>query len=237
MKRLLRISSLTVIFLFGILATVHAQDKILSGAANENDDNTIYIVGRKFQFSVYYFDDKDSIKKIDSLNLEVTDDFYPQASQTSINWIHYQVNKNDTTVEKESTGVKDSQDRFFIHPPRQGDLYILSFAVFPALRTYLFSDSTLPYNSSGVITMMKSYEGQPINSVETFKEYKGKKFTDTPFKNDFLTYHLTATAKSEIGTILGNYYFSEIYGFVRLDYKLPDNSSISIRLSGVDFDN
>lgn len=206
-----------------------------SCAFNQNDDNEIYLPGREFQFVIYYVDSKDSVQKIDSLELKVTDGFYPQRSQTAIDWIHYQTNENDTTVVKETTGVVDSEDYFFIHPPREGDLHILSFAEFPSINTSVFTDTTSKISSSGTVTMAKSYEGKTITNVETNQEYQGKTTIDIPFKKNYRVHHLRATAKSELGIILGNYYFSEKLGFVRMDYELPDKTAISIRLSGIDF--
>lgn len=210
---------------------------LIQGCAfNQNDDNEIYLPGRKFQFVIYYFDSSDSVKKIDSLELTVTDGFYPQRSQTAIDWIHYQANEYDTTIVKETTGVVDGSVYFFIHPPREGDLHILSFAEFPSINTSVFSDTTSQTSSSGTVTMAKSYKGKTITRVETTQEYQGKTATAIPFKKDYRAHHLKATAKSELGTIFGNYYFSEELGFVRMDYEFPDSTGISIRLSGIDFD-
>lgn len=210
---------------------------LLQGCAfNQNDDNEIYLPGREFKFVIFYVDSKDSVQKIDSLELKVTDGFYPQRSQTAVDWIHYQTNENDTTVVKETTGVVDSEDYFFIHPPREGNLRILSFAEFPSINTSVFTDTIFKTSSSGTITMAKSFEGKTVTKVETTQEYQGKTSIDIPFKKNFRVHHLRATAKSDLGTILGNYYFSEKIGFVRMDYELPDNTAISIRLSGIDFE-
>jgi hypothetical protein len=206
-----------------------------SCAFNQNDNNEIYLPGREFQFVIYYLDSGDLVQKIDSLELKVTEGFYPQTSQTAIDWVHHQTNESETIVMKETTGVIDSEERFFIHPPREGDLHILSFAEFPSISTSVFKDTTSRISSSGIITMAKSYAGKTITNVETTQEYQGKTAIDIPFKNNYRVHHLRATAKSELGTINGNYYFSEKLGFVRMDYELPDETTISIRLSGIDF--
>lgn len=206
-----------------------------SCAFNQNDDNEIYLPGREFQFVVYYSDSTDSLRKVDTLELKVTNDFYPQRSQTAIDWIHHQANKNDTTIVKETTGVIDSKDSYFIHPPREGDLHILSFAEFPTINTFVFKDSTSKSNSTGKVSMAKTYKGKTITHVETNQKYQGKTTIDIPYQKNYRVHHLKATAKSELGTILGNYYFSEKLGFVRLDYELPDQTKISMQLSRIDF--
>jgi hypothetical protein len=207
-----------------------------SCSLNQNDDNEIYIPGREFHYVIHYTDSTYAVLKIDSLVLKATDGFYPQQSQTAIDWIHYQTSENDTTVVKETTGVVDSKGRYFIHPPREGDLHILSFAEFPTINTSVFKDTTSKTNSSGSVTMAKTYKGKAITNVETTQEYQGKIAIDIPFKKNYHVHHLRATAKSELGTIFGNYYFSEQLGFVRLDYELPDKTGISIQLSGINFE-
>ena len=167
--------------------------------------------------------------------MKVTDGFYPQRSQTAIKWVHHQSNIEGIEIVEETTGVVDGPEYFFIHPPREGDLHILSFAEFPSIRTSVFSDTTSKIRSSGTVTMTKTYKDQVITQVETTQEYQGKTAIDIPYKKNFRAHHLKASAKSELGTILGNYFFSEKLGFVRMDYTLPDKTSISIRLSGIDF--
>ena len=145
------------------------------------------------------------------------------------------VSEQGIEIVEETTGVVDGPEYFFIHPPREGDLHILSFAEFPSIRTSVFSDTTSKIRSSGTVTMTKTYKDQVITQVETTQEYQGKTAIDIPYKKNFRAHHLKASAKSELGTILGNYFFSEKLGFVRMDYTLPDKTSISIRLSGIDF--
>ena len=208
---------------------------IQSCSFNINDENQIYLVGRKFDFLVYYFDSDDSLQKIDSLELEVLDDFYPQRSQTAIKWTHYESSAGKVKIVKETTGVIDETESYFIHPPRKGDLHILSFADFPTISSFVFSDTTAESSSEGSIMMRKSHNGKMISEVKTNQVYKGKTAIDLPFKKNYRTHHLSAIAESELGSIYGDYYFSEEFGFVRMDYKLPDNTNISIRLSRVYF--
>lgn len=210
---------------------------LLLGACsfNKNDDNVIYVPGRKFHFNITYIDKDGTIRKVDPLELEVTKGFYPQRKQTAIDWVHFQTHWKDTTLLKETTGVVDAEDEFFIHPPREGDLYVLSFAEFPTIHTSVFTDTTSKIKSTGTVTMAKSYKGKTITQVNTTQEYQGKANISLPINKTVRAHHLRATAKSELGTIYGNYYFSEDWGFVRMDYLLPDSTKISIQLTGTEF--
>ena len=107
---------------------------------NQNDDNTIYIVGDISFYSVIFLDSLGSVEKIDTLRMEVTNGFYPERKQTRIEYYYRQHNYKDVIEYNSWTGVIDSEDYFFIHPPRVGDLYVLSFSEFPRINN-TFLDS------------------------------------------------------------------------------------------------
>lgn len=134
---------------------------------NKNEDNLIYIPGRKFSYDIIYSDKYGEVKKVDSLELLVTYGFYPDRKQTAIEWSHYQKNGDDTKLITETTGVEDSRESYFIHPPRAGDLHILSFAEFPAIRTYVLKDPNAKSKGKGTVTMVKTFQGKTITNVET----------------------------------------------------------------------
>ena len=59
---------------------------------NQNDDNTIYIVGDISFYSVIFLDSSGSVEKIDTLRMEVTNGFYPERKQTRIEYYYRQHN-------------------------------------------------------------------------------------------------------------------------------------------------
>ncbi len=200
---------------------------------NKNSDNRIYIPGKEFSFLVQFTDSTGQLLKTDSLKLEVTDGFYPERKQTKIIWTYYQSAGGETTELTNSTGVIDSEEEFFIHPPRVGELYILSFAEFPSLNSKVLEDTTYRYSSEGSITMAKNYEGETITKVKTTQKYNGLHRINIPLRQNILAHQTIATATSETGAITGSYFFHEEYGFVKLLYHLPDHQQVSISLSGV----
>ena len=200
-----------------------------SCAWNENDDNRIYLPGKTFQFQVDYYDADGKRLKIESLQLEVLDGFYPERKQTQIKWTLSQ-NTGDSPTLTEVTGVVDSKDYFFLHPPRCGDLHILSFAEFPQIPGSTVANPELGFTAEGKISMVKSFEGIQVNGVSTSRSYDGtQELIELPFGR-VKTIPIIATAHSSIGEIRGKYFFHPELGFIRMDYTLPDSSLLSIYL-------
>lgn len=201
---------------------------------NKNDDNVIYKPGSRFYFRVNFLNADGSLKKRDSLVMEVTNGFYPGPSQTEIVYTYFQSQEKDTQILTNSTGVVDSKDEFFIHPPRVGDLYVLSFADFPDLNTKVFTDTAYKYEGGGFIVMTKLYKGKAVGKVSTTSSYKGIKNIDLPIAENLKTYYTHSNASSGAGNIVGDYYFNEKFGFVKMDYTFDDSTRIQIELTAAD---
>ena len=194
---------------------------------NQNDDNIIYHVGDKSFYSVTYIDSLGSIEKIDTLRMEVTNGFYPDRKQTRIEYYYRQHNHNEVVEYNSWTGLIDRKDYFFIHPPRIGDLYVLSFSDFPTLKNS-FDETVKPYSYEGEITMSKSFNGILVNKVKTSQQYLGTKTIELNNYGNIWVHQTHSSGKSELGTIVGDYYFSEKLGFVKMDYTLPKGNKILI---------
>ena len=194
---------------------------------NQNDDNTIYNVGDISFYSVTYIDSLGSIEKIDTLRMEVTNGFYPDRKQTRIEYYYRQHNHNEVVEYNSWTGLIDSKDYFFIHPPRIGDLYVLSFSDFPTLKNS-FDETVKPYSYEGEITMSKSFNGILIKKVNTSQKYLGKSAIELKNYGRIRVHRTYSIAKSNLGIIVGDYFFSEKLGFVQLDYTLPRGKKILI---------
>ncbi len=228
-KRKIRIS--IVLSVIAAIASILVGCNIIGKTYNQNSDNTIYQIGDSTNYLGIFRDKDQQIINSLPIKLVVTGGYYPGKKQTRIEWIYNQLGQDDGENITEWTGVIDSDEKFFIHPPRLGVFEILSFADFPTISTKSFKDSTSSYSFSGEITMLKEYNGTQVTKVITEQSYKGK--TTISFSDNSLggrVHHTHATAKSAVGLIAGDYYFSETKGFVRLKYTLPDSSSISIEI-------
>lgn len=202
---------------------------------NKNEDNSIYIPGRKFYFEVEYVNNLGNVKKTERLDLTVGDGFYPQRKQTQIIWNLYTLQGKDTLLLKDKTGVVDSEERFFIHQPRIGDMKILSFADFPQFSTYIFQDTIGVSQNEGEVKMAKTFDGNLITKVKTQSEYKGKTSLPVGELGERRVFEFSSQAESELGVIKCDYFFDSDYGFVKMEYKLPDSSVIDLNLKDVSF--
>ncbi len=203
---------------------------------NQNDDNSIYIPGRKFYFQVKYINSEKQHLKSERLDLTVTDGFYPERKQTEIIWeLYTEASNQKTIVLKEHTGVVDSENMFFIHQPRIGDLRILSFADFPQFSTYVFKDTIGTTRSEGSVAMAKTFDGVLITKVKTRSESKGKTTIPVGELGERRVFAFSGRAESELGVMNSRYFFDQVFGFVKMEFMLPDSSEINIELQRVDF--
>lgn len=202
---------------------------------NINEDNSIYIPGRKFYFEVEYVNNLGNVIKTEKLDLTASDGFYPERKQTQIIWELYTLKGKDTLLIKDKTGVVDSEERFFIHQPRIGDMKILSFADFPQFSTYIFKDTLGISHREGEVKMAKTFDGTLITKVKTRSKSKGKTSLSLGELGERRVFAFSSQAESELGVIKCDYFFDSDYGFVKMDFQLPDLSFINIELKNVSF--
>lgn len=202
---------------------------------NNNIDNSIYIPGRKFYFKVEYRNRNAELIKSERLDLTVNNGFYPERKQTQIIWELYSLNGNDTVLIEDKTGVVDSKQRFFIHQPRVGDMKILSFADFPQFSTFVFKDTVGVSKNAGEVSMAKTFDGLFITKVKTQSQSEGKTTITVGELGQRRVFAFSSKAQSELGIITCKYFFDAEYGFVKMEYQLPDSNLIDIQLQSVDF--
>jgi hypothetical protein len=176
---------------------------------------------------VTFLDSLGLVEKIDTLRMEVTNGFYPERKQTRIDYYYRQHNYKEVIEYNSWTGVIDSEDYFFIHPPRVGDLNVLSFSEFPRINN-TFLDSLNQYSYEGEMIMSKHFNGKLIKKVNTSQKYLGKTAIELKNYGRIRVHRSYSIAKSNLGIIVGDYFFSEKLGFVQLDYTLPRGKKILI---------
>lgn len=108
---------LTVLFIFLIQQTLNAQ---------------LYNKALKIEYDVYHIVKNDTIRS--KLNLDCTGEKWtPQNIPIDNNWTIIW-NHNDFKTGKdysEKTGVEETSEKLFIHPPRSNEYRILEFCPFP----------------------------------------------------------------------------------------------------------
>ncbi len=188
-------------------------------------------------------------KKIREINFEIVP---IESDSIGVNKIHLIVepvadsertNKNQTEISYlqepifaslSSTGAVENNENVWIHPIRKGFFNSLETAPFPYIKKPIeidveWTDQMLIGQNWGN-EMWGKWEGQLLLTYN----YKitEKKTVKTEF-GEIDCFVIESTAKSEIGTTKLTSYFSEKYGFIRLEYELLNELKVNMWL--IDF--
>lgn len=149
-------------------------------------------------------------------------------------------NKNQTQISflqgpiydsMSSTGVVENEDNVWIHPIRTGFFNALQTGPFPFVKYPLSIGSTwtdqMMIGQAWGGELWGEWDGQLLQSYA----YKltGKESLKTPI-GDVDCYVIESTASSSFGTTILKSYFSEKYGFVRMEYCLFNDLKVNLWL-------
>lgn len=233
-------------FFFSMISSQYSGLKIEKIGFDRN--NNIYKIGRTFQYSYKILkngenfitsseDDEiillsNSIVNNKYLVLKVINPKIFQRTNKYQTEIRYSIEPNPASYTY--TGVVENKENVWIHPPRIGFLRSLEICPFPYIKLnkpigYTWEDSMSISNSwsnkewgvwTGRLLLRYNYK---IISEEYIDTSLGK----------LLCTKIIATAKSDIGTSELILYFSKSWGFVKLNYTLPNNVKIFINLEKI----
>lgn len=152
--------------------------------------------------------------------------------QSVILWTY--LNKNDKMLTNESTGLVENDNNIWMHPPRSRLFAITEANPFPYIKT--------PYKIGTSWSWKLTFGGHWSHpewlvwkgKVEATYDYKivGKDKLETPLgKLD--CWIVDGVSTSRLGKTALKSYFSEQYGFVKLDYTNIDGSKLILDLKKV----
>lgn len=223
------------------------------------EDNLIYKAKNKYFFSYEYIDDEGKMflfeKKqnewrfipIDSLSnntvvnieLSVMPDFGPFAKyksfydQTVIQYLY--LSQDNKVLATESTGLIENLKNIWMHPPRTDLFKILELNPFPFIQFPSNIDKN--WNWSLIIgkawsdSRWKLWEGQITNNY-SYTIVDTNKTACTPL-GEIKCFVIKSIATCEMGSTFLTAYFSDIYGFVYLEYTNIDGSKIIFKLNKI----
>lgn len=142
-----------------------------------------------------------------------------QENNWSIDWIYSPTNK-------ENTGVLENDSLLFMHPPRSNQYAILQYCPFPQIRFPLYIEKSwnfdLEVGGIWLKAIKRNTEGQTV--VKSVYTVIGKILWYCPaIKKNIDCYEIQAIGNTKFGNTSLRAYFSEIYGFVYLDYETLNN--------------
>lgn len=236
-------------------------DTVVIEEANIDSNNKIYKPGNVFIYDYEIILNSEKLKlkrngsKINHEEKTSVPDFElvpTQSDSIGVNKIHLiikpvadsdRTNQNQTQISYlqapvyaslSSTGAVENTDNVWIHPIRKGFFSSLETAPFPFIKTPFkigmkWTDQMLIGEGWGN-DMWGTWEGQLLLTYNY--EIVAKKTLKTPIgKIDCFV--VESSAASDIGTTKLTSYFSEEYGFVKLEYELLQGLKVNMWL--VDF--
>jgi len=199
----------------------------------KNKSNNIYLKNREWIFNAKFIDSTGETTDSCLIKMKVSKTHFISfiASQTPIIYTY----ESNSKRYEEKTGVEEDENGVFIHPPRLGKFSFLQIPPMPSI--------TYPLNA----IVQKEIELNTLKSE--FKPASGKKIKQQLIQNnekDTLVFKnqkiecikiigQNINYTEEIGIYKAEYWFSKIYGFVKMRYLKPNNSVLEITLTETNF--
>lgn len=133
------------------------------------------------------------------------------------------------------TGVGESPDSIFLHPPRMDKYAILEFSPYPIVHFPLSVGKEWTWNLEIGLFWAKQAGIKNFGEVYDFKyTYKVTKDTSILFDKNFVKcYVIEANCKSPYGNSRLISYFNDKYGFMKMRYSNMDGSRFNFMLEKV----
>jgi len=205
---------------------VYDYEIIKDGKPHKLKSNTGMFARRSFALVP---SDNDSIE-VDKIHLivqPVKDADRTNENQTQISYLQEPVYASIA-----STGVVENEQNVWMHPIRKGFFNSLETAPFPyvikPLKVGMEWTDQMKIGQGWGDKLWGQWEGQLLQSYD-YKVVGKEKLKTGMGKLD--CYVIESTAKSNVGETKLNSYFSETYGFVRLEYNLLNDLKVNMWLS------
>ncbi|MEE1897026.1 hypothetical protein V1389_01675 [Flavobacterium rakeshii] len=220
------------------LATALAIVTGLSGCGQKkttpDEGNAIYSDGKEWTYNVTFSDSSGTALSNCTLKLSVGSSSVASVftGQKGITYNYTNCDSNQSF--EETTGVDESTEGIFLHPPRLGAFAFTEVVPFPRINY----PPELITSSEVELTVRKSAFKPAEN--KTFQHTIERTVTDTlTFKNSKVVCYVVEGRNTnyikEIGQYKGKYWFSPKYGFVQLLYYKPDGSTVDLLLADTNF--
>jgi hypothetical protein len=241
---------LIIIILISNLSFGQQYDGLYIEKRKVDKNNNIYTLGKEFVFSINILENNsncflkkneidtfevseniDSLK-ISEIHLTVIKPRLFQRTNNKQTEVFYSYEPNPTSTS--STGIVENNKNIWVHPPRSGFFKSLETCPFPYIKLdkpigYKWTDS-MSIGNHWSNKKWGEWEGRLLLNYEY--EIIGKEKTNSEFGEvDCLV--ISAIANSTIGQSKLKAYFSDKYGFVKLQYTLFNGIKINLNLDKV----
>ena len=194
-----------------------------------NEDNIIYNTNNSFVYEII----KDSINKTKTINYVVLK-IIPGSlfKQTKVKYKYFKSLSNlikDSSFFWELTGLIENNKNIWIHPPRS-QYYELEFTAFPEI---IFNKDDNKIKTKWKSTTYTGPEWDKYKNISITSNYNLDSDTILNFENtNYLSQKIIAYSTSKFGNIKSEFYFSNLIGFIQLNYFFKDEI-IKMRLINI----
>lgn len=235
----------SLLLVFTSISFGQGFNKLVIEKSNVDQNNSVYTIGKKFTYDVeiycngkkHYFNPMQNELSLDSTN-------HTQISLTVVKpRLFSRTNKNQTEIiysyssfphSASTTGLVENEINIWVHPPRQGFLKSLELCPFPYVRINKSND--IEWNEEMQISDYWSNpnwgEWQGNLTVNYNYKLEGAKIISSNL-GEIECSKIISTASSDIGVSTLESYYSPEYGFVRMNYTLPNNDQIKFELNSI----
>jgi len=198
-----------------------------------NNSNNIYIKNRTWNFSAKFIDSKGVITDSCQIEMKVSNSHFVSllVNQTPIIYT-YEIN---STKYEEKTGVEEDESGVFLHPPR---LSVFSFLQVPPMPSVTYPLNSIVEKEIELNTLKSEFN--PASGKKIKQQLKQNNETDTLFLQNQKIVCVKIKGQNtnyieEIGRFKAEFWFNEVYGFVKMRYLKPDNTILEIILTKTNF--
>jgi hypothetical protein len=202
---------------------------------------SVYKPGRVWEYDVTVQDSSGTIVDSFQLYMKTRNSNVAEKAIRQIT-VEYEYLKNGKSFDTETTGIEDNTERIHIHPPRDSYFDVSEVVHFPFITKPIGSGFK---TSTEIVIQKASFINRRTNEKINLAGKKIKQeitLTDSTtflFKKKELKCYVVAGKNlnnlKELGQFSCQFYFNEKYGFVKLVYSTPWNSTITANLKSVKF--
>ena len=199
-------------------------------SCSTSQDNSIYVRGSEFLYEVE-ISDGNNILDTQSILLRVPSEGVSRFTygQTGIQYLYITLSESDGDTLTEVTGVVESSDKIYLHPPRKD---FMAFAEIP------------PQPQISLPLKVGNYSETELKIAKGWGELNGKKIKQSlkvaggdelkmyghSYDSLWLIEGKNISHLNELGQYSVTYWFDEKLGFIRMKYTKPDSTIVDLKL-------
>jgi hypothetical protein len=188
--------------------------------AKKEIEKPVYPADKIWTFSAEFYNTSSNLTRTDTVQLKTSNQRF-MLTQNSITWI---LKSNDLILE-ETTGIIETENRLWIHPPRFNDYYdFTEYSAFPEIRQPI--SDTLAWEATILLgTFANDNTGNKVTMNYSITKIDTLNISPMNRKIEIL-----GEGKSGLGVYTCKMDFQENVGFTKLSYTKENKEQLILKL-------